>query len=92
LENKIEPERKTISDINKQLETDLFFLFNNMDLRHNNKTIGNKQYHQYVSQMSNDDLEDWYDEIYQMALLAILLLDHNKRANKIKELKTNFNT
>lgn len=36
-------------------------------------------------------LEKWYDELYQMILLALLLLDNTDRTNKIKELKTKIN-
>ena len=37
--------------------------------------------------MSKKQLEKWYDELYQMMLLAILLLDNAERTVKVKELK-----
>ena len=37
--------------------------------------------------MKKERLEKWYDELYQMMLLAILLLDNVDRTAKVKELK-----
>ena len=35
-------------------------------------------------------LEEWYDELYQMMLLAMLELEQVERNQKINELKTHF--
>ena len=37
--------------------------------------------------MNDDVLEGWYDELYQMILLAFLELDQLERNSKIKKLK-----
>ena len=37
--------------------------------------------------MDKEALENWYDELYQMVLLAFLLLDNVERTGKVKELK-----
>ena len=42
--------------------------------------------------MKKDRLEKWYDELYQMMLLAILLLDNVDRTDKVKELKSKINS
>ena len=41
--------------------------------------------------MRKDRLEKWYDELYQMLLLAFLLMDNTKRVEKVKELKEKIN-
>lgn len=80
LANKIEPDRKTLSGLNKSLEDELFYMLNNINIRHNNK-VKNKL------KMTDKKLEGWYDETYQLALLAILLIDNIERSKKIRELK-----
>ena len=87
LVNKLEPRRKELEDIDSNLETDLFFLFNNVNLRHNNVDPIGKNYAPIVSAMDNDELEKWYDDAYQMCLLAFLELDHIERKNRVKQLK-----
>ncbi len=84
---KIEPERKYLKTIDDKLEDDIFFALNNLNLRHNNIKQGDKNYHELVEKMSNEELEEWYDEVYQMILLALLLIDHKSRTEKIKQLK-----
>lgn len=37
--------------------------------------------------MTKARLEKWYDELYQMMLLAFLLLDNVNRTENVKELK-----
>ena len=37
--------------------------------------------------MTDEELESWYDETYQMLLLSILELDNVERNKKVKELK-----
>lgn len=85
----LEPKRKILNGYNKSFTEDLFLLFNKINLRHNNKELG-KYYIDYVAKMTDEQIEDWYDEIYQMALLAILLSDQMERNVKISELKLHF--
>lgn len=87
LSNKLEPKRKQLEKINKQLASDLFYMLNNMNLRHNNKDNTGKNYQPLLSKMRTNTLEKWYDETYQLELLAILLIDNEKRTKKIFELK-----
>ena len=44
-------------------------------------------YKQAVAEMDAATLENWYDELYQMMLLAYLQLDQVSRNAKVKALK-----
>lgn len=83
----LEPKRKQIQAIDKDLEDGIFYILNNLNLRHNNKTVGDKNYRQAVADMDDTTLESWYDELYQMMLLAYLQLDQVARSAKVKVLK-----
>ena len=37
--------------------------------------------------MKDGDIEQWYDDMYQMCLLAFLELDHLERKERVKKLK-----
>ena len=87
LADKLEPQREKLKQINFSLESDLFFLFNSINLRHNNVDLDGKNYIHYVSSMKNEEIECWYDDTYQMCLLAFLELDHVDRKNRIHQLK-----
>lgn len=89
LGDKLEPERPTLKQLeNKKLEDNIFYLLNNLNIRHNNVTKDKPKYKEYVANMSDEELENWYDEIYQMILLAFLELDDFKeRRKKINALK-----
>ena len=91
LANEIEPQRKELGKINSSIESDLFFMLNNMNIRHNNIEPKNTNHKSFVAKMSESVLEHWYDEVYQLILLAKLLLDNVKRQNEIKALKNKFN-
>lgn len=59
-------------------------LLNNLHLRHNNKT--GKKKNDLVSNMPEEDLEKWYDELYQLLLFCVLIQDNIKRKAKVEEL------
>ena len=88
LEGKLEAKREELKQINHTLADNLFFLFNNLNLRHNNCDKEGKDYHALVAEMPEKDLENWYDETYQLCLLSFLELDNIVRTEKIKELKS----
>ena len=46
-----------------------------------------RQLYKYVANLTDEELESWYDETYQMLLLSILELDNIERSKKVKELK-----
>ena len=87
LATELEAKRSKLKQINRKIEDDLFMLFNNMNIRHNNCDENSDNYKAYVSEMSAQQLEQWYDETYQLCLLAFLELDNFKRKEKIKELR-----
>lgn len=59
-------------------------LLNNIHLRHNNKTGKDKK--EVVANMSDKELEKWYDELYQLLLFCILIKDNTKRKDEMAEL------
>lgn len=59
-------------------------VLNNIHLRHNNKTGKDKK--EVVANMSDKELEKWYDELYQLLLFCVLIKDNVKRKNEIDEL------
>jgi hypothetical protein len=85
--HKLEPKRAELEKANKTLSDDLFSLFNNLDIRHNNVAEGTSSYSAHIASLSPKELEHWYDETYQTALLAFLELDHIPRADRIKDLR-----
>ena len=88
LADQLEPQREKLKQINSRLESDLFFLLNNVNLRHNNSDLGNKSYYNpCVAAMNNDEIEQWYDDTYQMCLLAFLELDNLDRKARVNQLK-----
>lgn len=88
LGSELEPRRKELEEKDKKLAANIFFMLNNMDIRHNNRDEKDpSKYKKYVADMNDTQLEEWYDELYQMMLLALLLLDNIERQKSIDELK-----
>lgn len=88
--SQLEPLRSQISVCNKALEKDIFFMLNNLNIRHNNSVLGDAKYKPFVASMDADTLENWYDELYQMILLAKLELANANRMEQVEILKQNF--
>ena len=92
LANYLEPLRKELNNSEELKEVfkvnnqkiiafeKLFEMYNNFGLRHNNA----KQYH---LDMTNDKLEQWYDNIYTSSLFVILGLDEARILSKLKTLR-----
>ncbi len=72
----------------RKLESDTGFVFNNFHIRHNNKEGAKAQ--DYVLTLSNEELEDWYDKAYEMAISVIIINDHLPTESKLAELKRNY--
>ena len=90
LADQLESKREALRNINKTLESNIFFLYNNMNIRHNNCDSTSKNYNEHTATMPKKELEFWYDEIYQLSLLAFLELDNIERSKKIEILKQNY--
>jgi len=72
------------------LASDLGFLFNTLDIRHNN-TEGIKAV-STIQKMSKADLLKWYDTTYRLYLTAVLATEYNSRCKEeINSLKKMVN-
>ena len=58
-------------------------LFNNLNTRHNNKTKENNKNN--VVNLNDEELEKWYDELYQLLLFCVLIKDNLERKDRVKE-------
>ena len=87
LADDLESKRRELNAAKFTGVSDLFFLFNNMNIRHNNIDPNGANYKPRVAAMSKEELEKWYDETYQLALMAYLYLENVERVNKIATLK-----
>lgn len=87
LGSELEPQRAALTKCNKDLATNIFFMLNNLNIRHNNRSKKDKNYNEYVAKIRPIKLESWYDELYQMILLAFLELDQQARNDRVNELK-----
>lgn len=91
LADKLEGSKDKLGQTNNTLKTNVFFAFNNLNIRHNNCDIESKHYKEYIANMDKRDLEIWYDETYQLCLLAFLELNNVERTKKFDELKKKIN-
>lgn len=89
LADKLEPLRDNLRHINTSLESDIFFLLNSVNLRHNNADPSGVNYKPFVAKMTKEEIEQCYDDTYQLCLLAFLELDNLDRKDRVKQLKAN---
>lgn len=64
-------------------------LLNNLNLRHNNLEGRDKR--EIVCEMPAEELEKWYDELYQLLLFCVLIKDNVKRKKEIDDLVKKIN-
>ena len=89
LANQLEPQEKALSQIDNSFKSDLFYAFNNLNIRHNNVDPSDKRhYKKVVAKMDVEELEHWYDETYRMCLLAFMRLEQNARKKEFDEVKS----
>lgn len=87
----LEGKRPELRNADKVLESDLFFMFNNLNIRHNNIDRDQpSKYKAYVAEMGTDELENWYDDTYQMCLLAFLQIENAARKQNVEALKASI--
>ena len=84
--NWLEPKRGELKALDKELEGTLFFLFNRCSIRHNNEEEGN-HFNPQMQNISKKELEEIYDDTYQLWLLAVLTLDNKERKAKYDTMK-----
>lgn len=73
---------------NEQLEKDMGFVLNNFNIRHNNKE-GTKA-NDYIASINPDDLEEWYDKAYQLAISVIIMVNYMPIKQEIKNIKQQY--
>lgn len=88
LANLLEPQRTNLERIDKTFSSDLFYTFNNFHIRHNNADPQSPKFKKPIGDLAKEQLEFWYDEVYQMCLLAILRLEHADRKKTFEALKS----
>ena len=88
LVNLLEPQRINLERIDKTFARDLFYAFNNFHIRHNNADPQSPKFKKPIGDLAKEQLEFWYDEVYQMCLLAILRLEHADRKKTFEALKS----
>ena len=91
LADKLEAGKEKLAQKDNTLKANLFFAFNNLDIRHNNCNIESRYYKEYVANMDKKELENWYDETYQLCLIAFLELENIERTKKFNDLKIRMN-
>lgn len=64
-------------------------LLNSLHIRHNNKTKENNK--NKIINIDENELEKWYDELYQLLLFCILIKDNLERKNNIKNFLKELN-
>ena len=79
-----EGRRDELDKIDSKLRVNLFYLFNNFNIRHNNSDT--------TAHLTEAELEEIYDDTYQLWLLAVLTLDNRERQKKYEEMRKSGNT
>lgn len=85
---KLEPRQREIQELNPTLKNDVFYAFNNLNIRHNNldkSDIGN--FNEKFSKFTNNETEKLYDYVYNYCLEAFLELENKEGHKIIKNLK-----
>ncbi|WP_041274372.1 hypothetical protein [Desulforamulus reducens] len=86
LGDKFEPLRKTLKGHGfGDLESNIGFLLNSINIRHNNKEGTNKN--KFVVSAKPEELEKWYDTTYELLLLAFLAVTYINKKTEIDNLK-----
>lgn len=79
LADQLEDKKNDLKDVNKQLASDLFYMFNNLNIRHNNSDK--------IKDINQSTLEEWYDYTYDLCLLAFMTLENKDHKQRILEIK-----
>lgn len=79
LADQLEDKKNDLKNVNKQLASDLFYMLNNLNIRHNNADK--------VKSINQSTLEEWYDYTYDLCLLAFMTLENKDHKQRILEIK-----
>lgn len=80
-------ELKETSD-GKSIASDLGFLFNNLNIRHNN--VEGKHLNNAIKDMFEQEMREWYDKCFQIYITFVLFYEYStKHKYAIKKLKEN---
>lgn len=92
LGDELEGRKAEITTINSTLYNTITGALNNLNIRHNNVNPDNKStYKQVVADMPAEELEQHYDDLYQLILLAIMEMDNVDRQRDMKQLIQSVN-
>lgn len=83
----LESKRAMLTALDSGFSSDLFSKFNNMDIRHDNVNEASPKYQKQFAVLSDEEKESWYDDIYQDALFAFLLIEQKTRRDRYAEYK-----
>lgn len=83
----LEGKQAKLNQVSPTLKKDLFYIFNNFNIRHNNCDNQSKDYKPAIAAMDKKELEKWYDETYQMCLLALMEIEQADRKPMLDEIK-----
>lgn len=78
----LEPKRSSLKSVAPSLEESLFFLFNNIGIRHNNDA--NKK---VINNMSDEELGSLYDDTFQLCMQGYLQLDNQLVLDRVSALR-----
>ena len=68
------------------MELELFKVFNNCDIRHNNRDCVGRSYKEVVAALDDRKIETVYDAMYVLCLIAFLKLDNDEQLEMLDEL------
>ena len=84
----IKSELRNASQAN--LVNDIDTLLNNLNIRHNNNEGEHKK--EFICQMDNKQIEEWYDRTFDLILLAFMYNDYASYKSQIKNLRIQLKT
>lgn len=72
----IEAKKHVLQRFNEKFKSELFMLFNDANIRHNNENEDAKDYSQNLMSCTRQETEEIFDTVYEMCLLAFTILIH----------------
>ena len=79
LADQLESKEDELHGLNKQFKSDIFYLFNNINIRHNNI--------EKLKGIEENKLEEWYDYTYELTLQAFMMLENSNHKQAVCDIK-----